>query len=392
MKRLELDVGTMSSACSTLSTVSSTFSSGVKGSSLFEGYNCDNAEVNTLIDKYIKDIKTDIDKLTTKLNNYVNVIKTAIDLLETADKKELSPAIETGLVLPTGFNLLSETPISTDPSGIGSKELDGSTWYSDILSKSYDKYKDIMIGAFPNFVKEGNPQGFAEVGNYLVATNSSGKVYIYDTNTKTTKTVNLGDYHLGGLTHKDGYLYVATGDSTTRYNFDEFVNGNLSSATSFASRTTTNNPSSAAVSFVTSTGSKVITGQFKADNDMYRRGGLASDLIVYDVDKDGNMKENSTIKVPASMTQIQGMCVYNKDGKDYYILTSSYGTNDSKKSTLYVAELGADGKTLVERNSHTLPSGAEQVIVTSDGNLAVAYEGNSSRRNITILDPSKVIN
>ena len=76
---------------------------------------------------------------------------------------------------------------------------------------------------------------------------------------------------------------------------------------------------------------------------------------------------------------------------DYYLLTSSYGKSNSKNSTLYVTTLSEDGSELVQRGSYKLPSGAEQVTVTSDNNIAVTYEGDVSRGYITVLDGEKLI-
>ena len=80
-----------------------------------------------------------------------------------------------------------------------------------------------------------------------------------------------------------------------------------------------------------------------------------------------------------------------QNGQDDYLLTSSYGTSDSATSKLYVATVGSDGHTLVKQNELSLPAGAEQVSVTNDGNIAVIYEGQHARSNITILDSGSVL-
>lgn len=258
------------------------------------------------------------------------------------------------------------------------------------------KYGDLgsrMVDEIPNLVTAGNPQGLAVLDKYLVGTSSDGYLYIFDrTNGKNQKMYLGKDYHLGGIGYKDGNLYVATNDSVTKYKFNDLLNGNAS-GTSYKSRTTINNSKVPQVSFLTTTSDgRVITGQFhKAGNSKYDRGGAASDLIVYNTDQNGNLYESNTIKIPANMSQIQGACVYNQNGKDYYLLTSSYGIADNKKSKLYVATLNDYGTELVYNKEYTLPSGAEQVTVTNDGNIAVQYEGNKSRKNITVLNPTMII-
>lgn len=274
----------------------------------------------------------------------------------------------------------------------------GVPWYTDSngkkLHKVYDVLGDNLIGVAKNIVATGNPQGLAEFGNYIVSTNSSGTVYIYDKTTGERKNVFIDkDSHLGGIAYKDGYLYVANNSNITRYDFNQMLNGNLVSK-DYASRKTTNNPKTDQVSFLTITDDgKLITGQFHmAGNQKYDRGGSASDLLVYDIDSNGDLVSKGTIKVPQNMTKIQGACVYKKNGQDYYLLTSSYGTNNNATSKLYVATLNSKGTELVPRKSIKLPAGAEQVTVTSDGKIAVVYEGQSAKNNITVLDPNKVIN
>lgn len=258
------------------------------------------------------------------------------------------------------------------------------------------KYGDLgsrMVDEIPNLVTAGNPQGLAVLDKYLVGTSSDGYLYIFDRTTGKNQKMYLDkNYHLGGIGYKNGHLYVATNDSVTKYNFDELLKGNLV-GTSYKSRTTTNNPKVPQVSFLTTTADgRVITGQFhKAGNSKYDRGGAASDLIVYNTDSNGNLYESGTIKIPGNMSQIQGACVYNHNGQDYYLLTSSYGIADNKKSTLYVATLNDAGTELVYNKEYTLPSGAEQVTVTNDGNIAVQYEGNKSRKNITVFNPTMII-
>ncbi len=258
------------------------------------------------------------------------------------------------------------------------------------------KYGDLgsrMVDEIPNLVTAGNPQGLAVLDKYLVGTSSDGYLYIFDRTSGKNQKMYLGkDYHLGGIGYKDGNLYVATNDSVTKYKFNDLLNGNAS-GTSYKSRTTTNNSKVPQVSFLTTTSDgRVITGQFhKAGNSKYDRGGAASDLIVYNTDQNGNLYESNTIKIPANMSQIQGACVYNQNGKDYYLLTSSYGIADNKKSKLYVATLNDYGTELVYNKEYTLPSGAEQVTVTNDGNIAVQYEGNKSRKNITVFNPTMII-
>lgn len=258
------------------------------------------------------------------------------------------------------------------------------------------KYGDLgsrVVDEIPNLVTAGNPQGLAVLDKYLVGTSSDGYLYIFDRTTGQNQKYYLDkDYHLGGIGYKNGHLYVATNDSVTKYNFDELLRGNLT-GTQYKSRTTTNNPKVPQVSFLTTTADgRVITGQFhKAGNSKYDRGGAASDLIVYNTDASGNLYETGTIKIPGNMTEIQGACVYNHNGRDYYLLTSSYGIADNKKSKLYVATLNDAGTELVYNKEYTLPSGAEQVTVTNDGNIAVQYEGNKSRKNITVFNPTMII-
>ena len=389
MKKLRMNVSQMNGARSSLKSTASTFSSQIKNQDLFSKYNCNEASVSSIIKNYISNVKSDLSEISSKLDKYVDVVGKAISILENADNKVLSPMLSNDISDPTALSLLADNNLDILDTEIPDSDL----WYAYLhLPNTFKKAGDLILGGLSNFVVDGNPQGFEEIGRYLVGTNSNGTLYIYDKDTKETKKIDLGDYHLGGIAHNNGYLYVATGDTTTRYNFDELLSGNLSSATSFDSRTTENNPTSSAVSFITSTDDgRVITGQFKADNDKYRRGGLASDLIVYNVDNNGNMVETSTIKIPKSMNQIQGMCVYNVNGVDYYLLTSSYGKSNSKNSTLYVTTLSEDGSELVQRGSYKLPSGAEQVTVTSDNNIAVTYEGDVSRGYITVLDGEKLI-
>ena len=379
-----LDVGSFLTAKDSLKSAIESFTSSL--SSSYQKVSCRDGEVAALLDSYQRGIDLDLENLKTLLNNYQNVLQQALEIMKEAD--ESLPISPVDLTIPTSLaNVNSYNPL---------------VWYNNRenmkLGNVYNVLGTSLIGALPNFVNSGNPQGFTDAGNFLVATNSSGVMYIYDKASGNTKSINLGsEYHLGGVSYRNGELYVATNGTISQYHMNDLVNceGNNVSPVAQYQSTTTNNNKVDQVSFLTTTNDgRLITGQFHhSGHDKYReRGGPQSDLLIYNIQNDGTVSNNpTTLTIPGDMTKIQGACVYQKNGQDYYLLTSSYGTSDSATSKLYVATVGSDGHTLVKQNELRLPAGAEQVSVTNDGNIAVIYEGQHARSNITILDSGSVL-
>ena len=383
MSFLKVDAGKVSSANDSFKTEVINFNQMSIGNEL--NASCSDGEVDQLLKKNANDIQEGLSELMTKLEKYGSIIETALGYIREADAG--FPETNFDITIPSGL------------AGVSSYIGLSVPWYKDIKGNSigniYNDLKGHLIGFLPNFVSNGNPQGLTEFDHYVVGTNSSGTMYIYDKDTGKTKVVPIGsDYHLGGISYHNGSLYVATNETVSKYNFNDLLTKDIREITpvQFNSQQTQNNHSSQ-VSFLTTTNDgRLITGQFHhTGNDKYAsRGGDCSDLLIYNIQGNG-LSQPTTITVPDNMTRIQGACVYQKNGQDYYLLTSSYGTSDSAKSQLYVATLGSDGHTLVKQNQLTLPAGAEQVTVTTDGNIAVMYEGHSSGRNITVLNPDTII-
>ena len=381
---LKVDIGGVTTANQTLTTDVSDFNQ--LSSSVSLEASCSDGEVNALLNSYRKGLEQSLTDLIAKLKRYCEIVQEALSIIKEVDAS--FPVTEIELEFPTGLANLQNYQLGNVP------------WYkslgNDAINKVYSVLGDSLVGLLPNFVTNGNPQGLTEFGNYVVGTDSRGHLYIYDKKQGTTKTISLGsEYHLGGISYHNGSLYVAKNETVSKYNFNDLLTKDIKEIVpvQYNSTTTTHNHS-AQVSFLTTTNDgKLITGQFHhTGTSQYRnRGDDASDLLIYNIQNDGSLSTPRTITVPGNMTKIQGACVYQKNGQDYYLLTSSYGIGDSQLSKLYVATVGSDGQTLVKQKEMTIPAGAEQVTVTSDGNIAVMYEGKSAGKNITVLDSATII-
>ena len=380
---LRVDISGVTTANQTLSTDVADFNQLSSSASL--DASCSDGEINALLNSYKKGLEQSLTDLVAKLKRYCEIVQEALSIIKEVDAA--FPVSEIELEFPTGL------------ANIQNYKPGDASWYkslgADAINKVYGVLGDSLIGVLPNFVKNGNPQGLTEFGNYVVGTDSRGHLYIYDKSQGTTKTISLGsEYHLGGISYHNGSLYVATNETISQYNFNDLLTKDIKDVVpvQYNSTKTTHNNSSQ-VSFLTTTNDgRLITGQFHhtGTNQYRNRGDDASDLLIYRI-QNGGLSTPTTITIPSNMTKIQGACVYQKNGQDYYLLTSSYGIGDSQLSKLYVATLGSDGKTLVKQKEMTIPAGAEQVTVTSDGNIAVMYEGQSARQNITVLNSATII-
>ena len=384
MKTLEIDIDSVKAQNNTLAETITSFQESIPAFTT-NGTRPYVAEIDNLLGTYKTNINTNLTNLSEKLTNYVdNVLNYCVSLYTEIDEATLTPSIDTDMAVPTS---LSNMVVLNQ------------SWYSydDTIAANLSGIDAVVgtafIGSLANVVTSGTPQALDEFNNYIVGTNSNGNLYIYDKTTQETKIVNLGsDYHLGGVSYNNGNLYVATGGKISRYNFENLLAGDTTPVAQYSNVETTTNVKNT-VSFLTTTSAgNLVTGIFKNKGQYNDRGSNDSELIVYDIADDGsiNTEDYSAYSVPDGVHKIQGVCVYEHNGQDYYFLTSSNSTSDSSRSTLYVATL--EGNQLVTQSEYTLPAGAEQISVTSDNNVAVIYEGKTSRENITVLDPEILIN
>ena len=373
-----------------------------------------NYPVSKDVVKFETDIAHKLSTLASRMSAHNEKVKKGIDALKAADEGAQAMVPTISVVVPsTGFKdvtvptAVPDTPPTDTPTNPDTNPWDVPVdWY--LFDTNFgngaqnSNLADLSLGRFKNIVSnsKANPQGFAEGDNYVVVSSSDGMLYIKDKKTGTVKKISVGS-HLGGLSYgKDAngneYVYAATNNTVSRYNIADLLNGQKNPTTFITSQTTGNNKTDS-VSFIGQTpgDSRMIVGQFHVTKDQSKfwqdnwggNGGAASDLQIYDTNNPSAPPK--IVHVPGEMTNLQGACIYNKNGQDYYVLTSSAGKGNP--STVYVATLDPTTNTLVKVKTHkNLPPGAEQVAVTNDGNLTLVFEGNSSRTNVAILDSNRL--
>lgn len=264
-------------------------------------------------------------------------------------------------------------------------------FYLNMLSSygEFTKYLKSYFISIPNTNTNWIPQGICQAsGSTLITAYDEKKidnsvVYFIDTNynVKTLKTDKK--YHVGGISYdsKTKAVFMSADKNVNIYNLDyldscknnevltEYRQIYLDGKVKWASYLTVNN-------------SSLYVGNFVNSND---RNGNKSYLDQYLITSSGELILLDSYEVP--YYDVQGMCIYNYQGVDYYIFTSSYGRK--RDSILYIAVL-EDGKFKKEK-SITLPCMAEQISITSNGDLAIIFESNASKYNRLIYSSTSKI-
>lgn len=124
-------------------------------------------------------------------------------------------------------------------------------------------------------------------------------------------------------------------------------------------------------------------------------------ITKYTLDSFGNPQYQTTLTPP--INNIQGMCIYEVNGKEYFIFSGSYGRNN--KSELAISVLDKNNN-LQKIGNYKIPCMAEQISIDENGDLMISFEsdciqygdgvdgkGNANVQigNVCFLDIQKII-
>lgn len=251
------------------------------------------------------------------------------------------------------------------------------------VNTTYDLYRIGNDGhiVMPNVQRKDGytPQGICTANGYKVVTaykeGENSKIYILSRSGTIVQEIELNNKnHCGGVSYdeKSGMLYV-TGSSGKKatveaYNFNSLLNGYnepVSEVTVSNNKdmTTSVNNRTQSAAYLTVSDGKLYVGNFA---DRRHQGIIKS----YDINADGSIDKSSERIMKNPYSETQGMCIMHKNGKDYYVFSSSHGRNNN--STIYTAEM-KNGK-LVPVSEYKLPCMAEQISMNSEGNVDIIFE------------------
>lgn len=250
--------------------------------------------------------------------------------------------------------------------------------FSDFTDCMNGDYIKIPIGN-TNFI----PQGSCQVGDYTLLVGytkgENSTLYVMDKNGNVIKNITLdGSYHCGAVSYdeKTGNIYI-TGKSgadgglssyINQYVLKDILNNNgeelvptnkIQVDNNNSLKSSTNDKSSAA--YLTVNKGCLYVGNFDKNGD-----GI---IKKFQINSDGSLGKETIIKNPFKKTQ--GMCVYNYNGTDYYMISCSEGRKND--SNIYVATMDEDGN-LVQCGEMTLPCMAEQISNCGDNGISILFE------------------
>ena len=276
--------------------------------------------------------------------------------------------------------------------------------FSDFTDCMNGDYIKIPIGN-TNFV----PQGSCQVGDYTLLVGytegENSTLYVMDKDGNVIKNITLdGSYHCGGISYDSctGSVYI-TGKSgadngkssyINQYSLNDILNNNGSELVptnkiqvdnNNSLKSSTNDKSS--VAYLTVNAGYLYAGNFDKDGK-----GI---IKKFKINSDGSLGDAVIINNPFEKTQ--GMCIYNYNGTDYYMFTSSHGKGNP--SNIYIATMDKNGN-LVKCGQMTLPCMAEQISNCGDNGISILFEScakeyrgaaNEVIDDICYLDPEKIL-
>ena len=276
-----------------------------------------------------------------------------------------------------------------------------------ILNK-YEDFNKLLIDKYipiPRLNSLYVPQSICQVNDYyFVGYYYSGKfrkknslIYVIDKNGYIVNRVMLdGNYHCGGMDvdiNSNSLYITASGGNVNRYNLSDFMNFDNKNII-FNDRFNVDRDrllissisGKSSVAYLNIHNGKIYLGNF---NNLGK-----SIFKIFKLDKNGRIILDSEKVLNVPYDNIQGMCIYNYNGCDYYIFSSSYGRwNDSY---IYIS-IFINNK-FVTVNKIIIPPMSEQINNMDMGNIGIIFESGSLRyfnsRNkikyICFLDKDKI--
>ncbi len=341
------------------------------------------------------DISSDLEKLkntVTLAKNNENISNIKVDNISTLSNPNDVEEIDCSLV---DFN-----------SNKFNSYIDKLGDFSDFTDCMNGDYIKIPIGN-TNFI----PQGSCQVGDYTLlvgyssVSGENSTLYVIDKNGNVIKNITLdGSYHCGAVSYDANInnIYI-TGESgadgglssyINQYDLKDILNNNgeelvpdnkIQVDNNNSLKSSTNGKSS--VAYLTVNDGYLYAGNFdKEGNGIFKK---------FQINSDGSLGKETIIK--NSFKKTQGMCVYNYNGTDYYMISCSGGRKND--SNIYVSTMDENGN-LVKCGEITLPCMVEQISNCGDNGISVLFEScageycdsaNQTIDDICYLDPEKIL-
>ena len=276
--------------------------------------------------------------------------------------------------------------------------------FSDFTDCMNGDYIKIPIGN-TNFI----PQGSCQVGDYTLLVGytkgENSTLYVMDKNGNVIKNITLdGSYHCGGISYDSGTgsVYISgkggadggVSSYINQYNLNDILNNDGSELVPTNKIQVDNNNS-----FKSSTNDKSSVAYLTVNDGYLYAGNFDNDgkgiIKKFKINSDGSLGEAVIIDNPFEKTQ--GMCIYNYNGTDYYMFTSSHGKGNP--SNIYIATMDENGN-LVKCGQMALPCMAEQISNCGDNGISILFEScakkyrgeaNEVIDDICYLDPEKIL-
>lgn len=305
-------------------------------------------------------------------------------------------------------NLIEEMDVS-DIEDIDNDIVPSTNEEPGLLEKISDKVNDLLqifpdyensfVGSWctiPGLDTTYIQQGVCQVGNYTLITaydsnkNSDEKsesvVYVIDNITKECKTVTLdGKFHCGGIAYdeKTNSIYI-TGSGgkeggqscyINRYDAFDFFSGNNEVEATVKIQVDDNN------SLKSSASDKSSAAYLTIDDGYIYVGNFADEestgiIKKYKLDENGVVDPTTLEVIENPYANTQGLCLYEYNGEEYYVFSSSYGKN--KKSVINIATLNENG-TFETVKTAEFPCMAEQINVNNEGDLLILFESSAKK-------------
>lgn len=290
--------------------------------------------------------------------------------------------------------------------------------------KNYSNFKFCLVNKYTNKLHRDSSyatQGCCDVNGTVLVTsydtgfqvisNKKGKKHCVERTEKYNSVLDIVDSfgrfkiltfdntaHVGGIAYdnKSGKLYVSNEDAINCYDIDYVSTLTSGECLTEYKKTnlTKNKDGIKSASYLTAYNGNLYAGEF--DDQSYKN------VTKYNIDSKGNLEVDKIYEVPYK--KVQGMCIYEYKGEEYYFFSSSYGRGND--SNLYVAKLENDK--LEKIGSITMPCMSEGISIDNEGNLMVTFEsdcmkygdgadGNGTTKggmqvgNVCYLDPEKII-
>ena len=259
------------------------------------------------------------------------------------------------------------------------------------LSNKYVQYSNVSFAEMKDSeysidnLKSNVLQGVCSVGNYtfLTAYDSSldkdnSTVYVLNGDNECVREVTLyNNSHVGGICYDNEHeLFWITdkGGTISGYTFDSIFYSKddtiepVFKKIDVGSNDLINYKGYSSAGYIAYNKGKIYVGNYSVDGN----GILKS----FDVSDDGNIDLTSEKKVKF-LDKVQGISFYEKNNKDYLLVSSSYGRIFKSELSVFKFDEDCDDYRNLPSIKIVMPPMLEQITFNKSGRLITLYESNA---------------